>query len=118
MIAGIGIALVAAVCYEVGYVLQVVDARRGDSDRALRASLLVWLARRRLWLAGTALTLVGVGLQTAALLWAPHTVVQPTLALGLVLMVALARRRLHEHVTLRDRLAVGAVIVGVAGVAL
>ena len=70
--------------------------------------------RRPRWLAGTALGVVGWPLQAAALLLAPLTVVQPALAFGLVLLLVLGARTLHEPVGARDVLAVGAIIAGVA----
>src|SRR3954469_5389890 len=85
--------------------MQALEARRADPGRALRASLLGWLLRRRLWLAGTGLSLVGAALQAVALLLAPLTLVQPTLALGLVALLVLGRVVLDEPVGMRERLA-------------
>ena len=118
MLGGIAVALAAAACYEAGYVMQALEARRADPGKALRASLLNWLLHRRLWLAGTALSVAGAGLQTVALLFAPLTVVQPTLALGLVLLLVLGHFVLREPVGTREIAAVGAIIVGVTVVAL
>src|SRR4051794_34703373 len=97
--------------------MQALEARRADPSRALRASLLGWLLRRRLWLAGTGLSLAGAGLQAAALLLAPLTLVQPTLALGLVALLVLGRQVLHEPVGAREVGAVAAIIGGGAVVA-
>jgi drug/metabolite transporter (DMT)-like permease len=87
------------------------------ADRGLRLSLVARLARRPRWLAGTALGLFGWPLQAAALLLAPLTVVQPALAFGLVLLLVLGARTLHERVGARDVLAVVAIVAGVAGLA-
>jgi len=82
---GFALALAAACCYETGYALQAVEARRAPSERALRPSLVAHLVRRPVWVGATALSLVGWPLQIAALTEAPLTLVQPTLALGLLL---------------------------------
>src|SRR6266516_2981686 len=92
----------AAVCFDGGYVLQAYEARRAPPERALRPSLLAHLARRPLWLAAGALLVVGWPLQVAALRLAPLTVVQPTLSLGLLLLLAFATRLLHEPVGARE----------------
>src|SRR3954469_2867734 len=98
--------------------MQALEARRADPGRALRASLLGWLLRRRLWLAGTGLSLVGAALQAVALLLAPLTLVQPTLALGLVALLVLGRVVLDEPVGMRELLAGAAIVAGVTVVAL
>src|SRR3954451_289440 len=118
MLGGLAVALAAAACYEAGYVMQALEARRADPSRALRASLLGWLLRRRLLLGGTGLSLAGAGLQAAALLLAPLTLVQPTLALGLVALLVLGRVVLHEPVGAREWGAVAAIVAGVTVVAL
>jgi drug/metabolite transporter (DMT)-like permease len=114
---GAGAACAASSMYCLGVALQAVEARVVPADRGLRPSLVARLARRPRWLAGTALGLLGWPLQAAALLLAPLTVVQPALAFGLVLLLALGARTLHEPVRRRDVLAVGAIVAGVAGLA-
>lgn len=111
--AGAGIALVAAMCFEGAYVLQAMEARRVHQRHALRGSLLFVLARRGRWLAGGALVLAGVGLQVIAFQLAPVAVVQPVLALGLVLLLYLGHRVLGEPVGRRELLAVAAIVAGV-----
>jgi drug/metabolite transporter (DMT)-like permease len=118
LLLGIGIAATAAASYESSYVLQALEARSVSSSLALRPALLATLARRPRWLAGIALAVAGFGLQIAALTFAPLTVVQPVLALGLVLLLYLGRRLLNEVVGRRELIAVAAVIAGVAGIAL
>ena len=56
------------------------------------------LVRRRAWRGGTLLVAVGVGLQLVALGLSSVAVVQPTMVLGLGLLVVLAERRLGERV--------------------
>jgi drug/metabolite transporter (DMT)-like permease len=116
LIGGLVVALAAAACYEGGYVLQALEAREAPAREALRPSLLRRLAGRPRWLGGTALGLVGAGLQVWALTLAPVTVVQPVLALGLVALLALAHVVLGERVGTRECLAVGLVVGGVAAV--
>lgn len=118
MIAGFLVAVVAAAAYETAYVLQAVATRREESGERIQASLIVRLAQRPLWLLATALSGVGVVAQVIALTMAPLTVVQPTLALGLVGLLVLARTRLGEHVGVREWAAVAAIVVGVAVIAL
>jgi drug/metabolite transporter (DMT)-like permease len=114
---GLAAAAGAAALFETAYVLQALEARAVEEPRARRASLLLVLARRPLWLAATALSLAGAGLQLLALSLAPLTLVQPTLALGLPMLLYLGRRVLGEPVGPRERAAALAVIAGVATVA-
>jgi hypothetical protein len=110
---GFVLALAAACCYETGYALQAVEARRAPAERALRPSLIAYLVRRPVWVGATALSLVGWPLQIAALTEAPLTLVQPTLALGLVLLLVLGVRILGEHVGTREIVAVAMIIASV-----
>ncbi len=118
MIGGLAIALAAACCYELAYILQALEARRAGDGEALEPTLLARLLRRPRWLGGTALSGAGAVLQVFALTLAPLTLVQPALALGLVLLLALSARILGEPVGRREALAVALVIGGVAVVAL
>ncbi len=118
VLAGLAVAVAAAACYEAGYVLQALEARESDRALRLRPSLLGRLARRPRWAAGTALSGAGGGLQVLALVLAPLTVVQPTLALGLVALLVLARLVLGERPGRRELLAVAAIVAGVAAVGL
>jgi drug/metabolite transporter (DMT)-like permease len=113
MALGLVAAVFAAACYESGYVLQALEAREAPREDALRASLLVRLAARRRWLAGTALSLVGAALQVLALAHAPVTLVQPVLALGLVVLLVLAQTVLHERLDVPELAGAAAVMVGV-----
>src|SRR4051812_7438718 len=118
MTAGVLIALLAAACYETGYVLQAGEAREAPARDALRASLLARLFARPRWLVGTVLGLAGAALQAVALGLAPVTVVQPVLALGLVGLLALAHRVLGERVGRREIAGAALIIGGVIAVAL
>jgi drug/metabolite transporter (DMT)-like permease len=111
---GFALALAAACCYETGYALQALEARRAPPGRALRPSLLGHLLGRPVWVGGIAVALVGWPLQIAALSQAPLTLVQPVLALGLLLLLALGVRVLGERVGTREILAVILIIGSVA----
>jgi hypothetical protein len=110
---GIALAAAAAACYDGAVALQAVEAR-AVTERAVGLGLLRSLLRRPRWLAATGLAIAGWPLQVAALALAPLTVVQPALALGLVVLLALGTRLLHEPVRPRDLAAVGAMAVGLA----
>lgn len=115
---GLGVALAAAACYETSYAMQALEARTMDRRHELRPSLLVSLARRPRWAAAIALGVVGWGLQVLALGLAPLTLVQPAIASGLILLLYLGVRVLGERVTPRDVAAAGAIVTGVAGIAI
>lgn len=111
-------ALGSSLLYSVGAALQALEARRAPEEYALSVSLLRRLVVRRLWILGTLCVLGGWSLQAGSLLLAPVTVVQPTLALGLVFLLVIGVRMLGEEVGRREVLAVGAIVVGVIGLAL
>jgi drug/metabolite transporter (DMT)-like permease len=118
----IALGLVAAVgataCYESSYVLQALEARTTARRLALRASLLATLVRRRRWVAAIAIGVAGWCLQIVALGFAPLTLVQPVLASGLLLLMYLGVRLLGEHVGLRELGGAGAIVAGIAALAL
>jgi len=118
LVVGIAAATAAAGCYETAYVLQALEARRMPVAHSLRPALIGALARRPLWVTAIALAVVGWPFQLLALSRAPITVVQPTLALGLLLLVALAARVLGERIGRRELAGVAAIVAGVAGIAL
>jgi hypothetical protein len=115
---GIVAAVAASALYNTSIALQALEAREVEGKHSLRLSLLGRLIRNRRWLGATALGLVGWPLEIVALLLAPLTVVQPCLASGLILLLWLGVTRLGERLGRREVLAVGAIVVGVAGVAL
>jgi drug/metabolite transporter (DMT)-like permease len=110
---GFALALGAACCYEAGYALQALEARRAPPERALKPSLMTHLLTRPIWVGATALSLLGWPLQIAALAHAPLTLVQPVLALGLLLLLVLGVRILGEHVGPREIAAVVLIIASV-----
>jgi len=115
---GIVAAVAASLLYNTSIALQALEARAVADEHSLRPSLLGRLVRNRRWLGATAIGLAGWPLEIAALLLAPLTVVQPCIASGLILLLWLGATRLGERPGSREAVAVGAVILGVAGVAL
>src|SRR3954470_11575765 len=109
---GIALAAGAAACFDGAVALQAVEAR-AVAQRAVGAGLLRALIARPRWVAATALAIAGWPLQVAALALAPLTVVQPALALGLVVLLALGRRMLGEPVGTRALIATAAIAAGV-----
>jgi drug/metabolite transporter (DMT)-like permease len=108
---GIALAAAAAACFDGAVALQALESR-ALVTRDVGVGMLRGLLSRPRWLAATALAIAGWPLQIAALSLAPLTVVQPALALGLVLLLALGRRVLGEPVRPRDWGAVAAIAGG------
>lgn len=115
---GIVAAVGASLLYNTSIALQALEARGVGHEHSLRPSLLGRLVRNRRWLGATAIGLAGWPLEIAALLLAPLTVVQPCLTSGLVLLLWLGATRLGERPGRREALAVGAITIGVVGIAL
>jgi drug/metabolite transporter (DMT)-like permease len=111
---GVASAAVAASCFDAGLAVQALDARREPHEHGLRPTLLARLGRRRRWLAGTALAFSGWPFHLLALALAPLSLVQPTLALGLVLLLYLGHRLLGERIGRAEVLAVCGVVGSVA----
>jgi drug/metabolite transporter (DMT)-like permease len=114
LLLGIGAALLASVMFNVGAVLQALEARRQPRSLELHALLVVRLLRRPLWLAGFALGVLGIGPQVLALATAPFVLVQPALVVGLVVVLAVGERVLGEPVPLTSWLGVAGIVGGVA----
>jgi drug/metabolite transporter (DMT)-like permease len=114
---GIAAVLAASAAYNGGVVLQALDAREEPRECGLKIALLARLLRRRRWLAGTALGIVAFPLLVLAYANAPLSVVQPGLAVGLVLVLFLGSRYMGEEVRGRHYAAVVAIVAGVAIIA-
>jgi drug/metabolite transporter (DMT)-like permease len=115
---GIVAAIAASLLYNTSIALQALEARGVGHEHSLRPSLLRRLVRNRKWLGATAIGLAGWPLEIGALLLAPLTVVQPCLTSGLVLLLWLGATRLGERPGAREGIAVGAIAIGVVGIAL
>ena len=111
-------ALASAALYAAAVTLQALEARRAPADLHLRASLIVFLFKRPLWLLGTVLGLIGWPLQALALAFAPLALVQPVMALSVVGLLIAGHYVLGERITRRSALAVVAIVGGIALLAL
>lgn len=111
---GVLAAAVAAACFDGGLAIQALDARAEPHEHALSPRLLARLVRRKRWVLATALAFAGWPFHLLALGLAPLSLVQPTLALGLVLLLYLGHRVLGERIGRIEILAVGGVVGSVA----
>jgi drug/metabolite transporter (DMT)-like permease len=118
LIAGAAAAAVAALCFNGAVVLYALESRQIAQEHGLRLSLITRLARRPRWRAAIALDALGWPFQLVALSLAPITVVQPTLALGLLLLLAVGSKGLGERVGRQELLAAAAIVGGVVALAL
>jgi drug/metabolite transporter (DMT)-like permease len=110
---GIATAVVASLLFYAGIALQALEARKAPRERGLRLSLLQTLLRRPLWVLGLLLGLLGVLPQVVALATAPFVVVQPLLAVGLLILLFLGARLFDEPIGLPEWLAATAIIGGI-----
>ena len=108
----VSLALVAALLFALGTVLQQKEAQEVSDDDALKAGFLLRLARRPVWLAGMAADGVGYAAQAAALGIGRIVVVQPVLATTVVFALPLGARILGQPIRRRDALAALAVTAG------
>ena len=110
---GVALACVASGLFNAAIAIQALEARRVPAEHGLRLSLLGALVRRPRWLGGTALGALAIPTQTAALLLAPLTAVQPADAAGLLVLLFLGARTLGERVGRREIAAVAAIAAGI-----
>lgn len=115
--AGLIAGIAASVLFNVGIALQALEARRAPAEEALHASLIWDLLHRPRWVVGLVVEWVGVPLEILAFAWAPFVVVQPLLACGLLVLLAVAQRLLDERPGPDALLGVGLVIVGIGLIA-
>jgi drug/metabolite transporter (DMT)-like permease len=118
LLVGIACAVTASLLFNAGVALQALEARDTPPSSGLRLSLLALLVRRPMWLFGLFLGLLGVLPQVVALSTAPFVVVQPLLAVGLLLLLAVGSRVFGEPVTTTQWCAVVAILLGVLLVAI
>jgi hypothetical protein len=100
--------------YALSTSLQALVARREPTTTALRASLIGRLLRNRVWLLGTLAGLLAWPMQAIALSLASVEIVQPALGLGLIALLVLGVRMLHEHVGPREVVGSAAITGAVA----
>jgi drug/metabolite transporter (DMT)-like permease len=115
---GVLAALTSAALYAVGVTLQSIEARQAPPEQSLKPSLLRWLVGRPRWLAGTGCVAGGWAMQAAALLLAPITIVQPTLAVSVVVLLFVGVRFFGQPARAQEVAAAAAIVVGVAGLVL
>jgi drug/metabolite transporter (DMT)-like permease len=115
--AGLLCGIAASVLFNVGIALQAVEARAEPAEEGLRIALLERLLRRPRWIAGLLLGALGVPLEVVAFSWAPFVVVEPILACGLLVLLAVGARILGERPSPDVVLGVVAIIVGTALIA-
>jgi hypothetical protein len=114
---GLAAALVASALFNVGIALQGIEARSAPKKLGLRVSLLKLLFRRKRWVLGWVLGVLGIAPQVLAFADAPFVVVQPALASGLLILLFIGSRMFDEHVDWVEIVGVSAIIGGVALVA-
>jgi drug/metabolite transporter (DMT)-like permease len=108
------LALVAALCFSLGTVLQGQVAATASEEEARQAGFLLRLAQRPRWLVGIASDAVGFVAQAIALAIGRLVVVQPLLATSVVFALPLGARLGGRRVALRDMVAAVAVTGGLA----
>jgi drug/metabolite transporter (DMT)-like permease len=106
------LALVAAVMFALGTVIQQREAMKVPDEEAESAGFLLKLARRPVWLAGIAADALGFIAQAVALGVGRVIVVQPLLATSVVWALPLGARLSGQRLVRRDIVAAIAVTAG------
>jgi drug/metabolite transporter (DMT)-like permease len=109
---GLACGIAASVLFNLGIALQALEARSAPREEGLRLSLLARLLRRPRWIAGLLLGALGVPLEVVAFASAPFVVVEPILACGLLVLLAVGTRILGESPSIDVVLGVVAIIAG------
>src|SRR5579884_3408705 len=116
---GIGVTVVSALLYNVGFVLEKRGLGHLPDVHARRLGHLVRsVASSPAWVMGFASMLAGLALQIVALSVVPISVVQPIFVSGIVLLLVLAHLALGEHLGGRDWAGVGVVAVALLCISL
>lgn len=108
----IALAITAALMFSLGTVLQQKVATEVPDDEAMKANLLVQLAKRPVWLLGITVDGLGFVCQAAALHFGKLVVVQPLLATSVVFALPLGRWITKRRITRNDVLGALAVTGG------
>ena len=115
MLIGILLAVVSAVSFNSGFVMEKRALHQLPEIHARRsAHMLVTLASSPLWLSGFALSLFGLACQVLALSKAPLSVVQPIIAAGIAVLLLLSHFVLREHLGRLEWIGVATVGVAIA----
>ena len=108
------LAVVAAALFGMSSVLMHTQARAAPTEKALRPSLLVHLARQPAWLAGIGTQIAGFGLLATALEMGSLSLVQAIVPAGLLVALPLAARVSGKRLRRADWLAAAATVAGLA----
>jgi len=108
----IALAITAALMFSLGTVLQQKVAAEVPDEDAMKANLLVQLAKRPVWLLGIVVDGLGFLCQAAALHFGKLVVVQPLLATSVVFALPLGRLITKRRITRNDVIGAGAVTGG------
>lgn len=106
------LALVGAVLFAFGTVLQQKGAMEEAGDETLGAGGLVRLLRKPVWLLGVAIDALGYACQAAALGVGTIVVVQPLLVLSVVFALPIGARFTGQRIGRREILGAVAVVIG------
>ena len=111
-------ALLTALCNGTASVLQRIVASTAPASRALHLSLLAYLIKRKVWLAGIGMVTCAAVCQAAALATGPVALVQPIFIIELPFSLLVSSRLMRRRLPRRTWLAVGLVTVSLgAGLA-
>ena len=113
---GASAAILASMLFSAGLILQSLEASALPGG-SFGAHSFAYLLRRRRWLLGVGLMLVGFGFHVIALTLAPLTVVQPALSAGLVVLLMEGARRFGDRMSAQEVAAVAVIGAGVLGLA-
>jgi drug/metabolite transporter (DMT)-like permease len=112
MATAVVLSLLAATCYGVASALQHQAAEEQPPELALRADLLLRLARRPRWLLGNVLDVAGYAFQLLALRKGPLTLVEPLLVVSLLVAFPVAARLGHRRISATETGVATAVAAG------
>jgi drug/metabolite transporter (DMT)-like permease len=93
---GLLFGLLASLLFNVGIALQALEARTTPVEEGLHVSLLMRLLRRRRWVLGLLLGALGVVFEVIAFANAPFVVIEPLLAAGLLVLLAIGVKDMGE----------------------
>lgn len=111
-------AIGASGLYSLGVAFQAMEARKAPHEEHLRLALAWGLVKRGRWLFGTGMSMLGWPLQVLAVHLAPLVIVQPAMAVGLVVLLFAGERMLGERGGRYEHVAMAAIILGVIGAGL
>jgi drug/metabolite transporter (DMT)-like permease len=110
----IGLSLLAALLYAISNVLEQHEARQVPDEHFLRASLMLRLVRRPLWLVGFTADVGAYVTAAAALALGAVVFVQPILSMGLLISLAIGALVNHRKLVWGDVLAAVVLCGGLA----